>query len=283
MVGFEQDIAEAIRKIATKGILDKQGNLLAASETQGYVVKIHDDPNDILYGTVDVREYAPDTFDLKDEEEDLDLRGYHEGVFLTVIQNIENGVYRIPKLYADVTIVMDSITKREYVKECNQVDVINNEAGTRIGIGVIERQEYTLDDQIEHEEEEETGNKSWTEYTKDDVVTSVEGDDGSKATVTHEKGKVGAVIENGGDKVEVTATSASIEMKVCDKITITLKDGKITVEADDVLVNAKKVKVTGGQMEMAGVASTDMMGPFCAIPTCPFSGAPHNGKLVSNT
>ena len=72
-------------------------------------------------------------------------------------------------------------------------------------------------------------------------------------------------------------------MKVCDKITITLKDGKITVEADDVLVNAKKVKVTGGQMEMAGVASTDMMGPFCAIPTCPFSGAPHNGKLVSNT
>lgn len=283
MIGFEQDFIRAIRAIATKGLVDKQGNVLAASETQGYVVKIHDDPNDELYGTVDVREYVEDTYDVKDDE-DIELRGLHEGVFLSAIQNFANGVYYIPKLYSDVTIVMDSITKREYVRTYNQVDILNYEAGVRVGIGVVEREEYSLDDGDEHEEKEETGNKSWTEYSKEKVETSVEGDDKSKSTILQDREKVVTTIENdGGDKVEITATSGSVEMKVCDKITISLKDGKISIEAEDVLVTSKKVKITGGQMEMAGMASTDMQGPFCAIPTCPFSGAPHTGKLVSNT
>ena len=283
MIGFEQDFIRAIRAIATKGLVDKQGNVLAASETQGYVVKIHDDPNDELYGTVDVREYVEDTYDVKDDE-DIELRGLHEGVFLSAIQNFKNGVYYIPKLYSDVTIVMDSITKREYVRTYNQVDILNYEAGVKVGIGVVEREEYSLDDGDEHEEKEETGNKSWTEYSKEKVETSVEGDDKSKSTILQDREKVVTTIENdGGDKVEITATSGSVEMKVCDKITISLKDGKVSIEAEDVLVTSKKVKITGGQMEMAGMASTDMQGPFCAIPTCPFSGAPHTGKLVSNT
>ena len=283
MIGFEQDFIRAIRAIATKGLVDKQGNVLAASETQGYVVKIHDDPNDELYGTVDVREYVEDTYDVKDDE-DIELRGLHEGVLLSAIQNLKNGVYYIPKLYSDVTIVMDSITKREYVRTYNQVDILNYEAGVRVGIGVVEREEYSLDDGDEHEEKEETGNKSWTEYSKEKVETSVEGDDKSKSTILQDREKVVTTIENdGGDKVEITATSGSVEMKVCDKITISLKDGKVSIEAEDVLVTSKKVKITGGQMEMAGMASTDMQGPFCAIPTCPFSGAPHTGKLVSNT
>ena len=283
MIGFEQDFIRAIRAIATKGLVDKQGNVLAASETQGYVVKIHDDPNDELYGTVDVREYVEDTYDVKDDE-DIELRGLHEGVFLSAIQNLKNGVYYIPKLYSDVTIVMDSITKREYVRTYNQVDILNYEAGVKVGIGVVEREEYSLDDGDEHEEKEETGNKSWTEYSKDKVETTVEGDDKSKSTILQDREKVVTTIENdGGDKVEITATSGSVEMKVCDKITICLKDGKVSIEAEDVLVTSKKVKITGGQMEMAGMASTDMQGPFCAIPTCPFSGAPHTGKLVSNT
>lgn len=283
MIGFEQDFIRAIRAIATKGLVDKQGNVLAASETQGYVVKIHDDPNDELYGTVDVREYVEDTYDVKDDE-DIELRGLHEGVFLSAIQNLKNGVYYIPKLYSDVTIVMDSITKREYVRTYNQVDILNYEAGVRVGIGVVEREEYSLDDGDEHEEKEETGNKSWTEYSKEKVETTVEGDDKSKSTILQDREKVVTTIENdGGDKVEITATSGSVEMKVCDKITISLKDGKVSIEAEDVLVTSKKVKITGGQMEMAGMASTDMQGPFCAIPTCPFSGAPHTGKLVSNT
>ena len=112
----------------------------------------------------------------------------------------------------------------------------------------------------------------------------MEGDDKSKSTILQDREKVVTTIENdGGDKVEITATSGSVEMKVCNKITISLKDGKISIEAEYVLVTSKKVKITGGQMEMAGMASTDMQGPFCAIPTCPFSGAPHTGKLVSNT
>lgn len=262
MTGKERELAHAIRQIALKGLLDNNGNLKAASETRGYVTKIHDDPDDELYGTVDVREYFDETYNNKGDD-DINMRGLHEGVFLSVIQNLENGVYFIPKLWSDVTIVQDSITKREYVKMFNHVDVLNYEAGTKVGIGVIEREEYDIKDFDEHEEKEETGNKAWLGFTKEAMVATVENED--------------------GDKVEITSKADSIEVKVCDKVTITLKDGKVNIEADDVTIDAKKAKITGGQMEMKGMASTDMQGPFCAIPTCPFSGAPHNGKLVTNT
>ena len=53
----------------------------------------------------------------------------------------------------------------------------------------------------------------------------MEGDDKSKSTILQDREKVVTTIENdGGDKVEITATSGSVEMKVCNKITITLKD-----------------------------------------------------------
>lgn len=43
------------------------------------------------------------------------------------------------------------------------------------------------------------------------------------------------------------------------------------------------VTITGGKLTMKGKSNTDLSGPFNAIPTCPFSGAPHCGSIVSGT
>ena len=42
------------------------------------------------------------------------------------------------------------------------------------------------------------------------------------------------------------------------------------------------VIITGGKLIMKGKSNTDLSGPFNAIPTCPFSGVPHCGSIVSD-
>lgn len=42
------------------------------------------------------------------------------------------------------------------------------------------------------------------------------------------------------------------------------------------------IDITGGKLTTVGKSNTDLSGPFNAIPTCPFSGAPHCGSIVSN-
>jgi len=39
------------------------------------------------------------------------------------------------------------------------------------------------------------------------------------------------------------------------------------------------VTITGGKINIKGQANTDMSGPFCPIPKCIFSNAPHNGSM----
>lgn len=48
-------------------------------------------------------------------------------------------------------------------------------------------------------------------------------------------------------------------------------------------LNCPDVTITGGKLTMKGKSNTDLLGPFNAIPTCPFSGAPHCGSVVNNT
>jgi hypothetical protein len=64
---------------------------------------------------------------------------------------------------------------------------------------------------------------------------------------------------------------------------LVIKDGEVKLEAKNIIVNAtEKMQIMGGgELEVAGVASTDTNGPFCAIKICPFSGAQHCGKTVS--
>lgn len=60
--------------------------------------------------------------------------------------------------------------------------------------------------------------------------------------------------------------------------------GNVNLEASGgATVKSPSVKVTGGTLEVAGTAGATGTGGFCAIPVCPFSGAPHVGNKISGT
>lgn len=46
--------------------------------------------------------------------------------------------------------------------------------------------------------------------------------------------------------------------------------------------NAISITAGGGTLSMNGTVSPTGSGPFCALNTCPFTGAPHTGNKVSN-
>lgn len=78
------------------------------------------------------------------------------------------------------------------------------------------------------------------------------------------------------------------------------KDGSVVVEATDGSGNAKgkielkpdgsatvtatKITLTGGELDVAGTGTPPQTtGPFCALPSCLFTGAPHLAAKVMGT
>lgn len=309
-------LARAIQNIARKGIANKAGHILDAAETMGFVAKIHDDPSDEWYGTIDVQEY-----NVTEIETSPDIKpGYHEGVFLSAIQDITNGLVIIPKLYSDVVFTFDSVSRREYVRMFSQVDVIKLEGGTTVSVGVIEREPFDVDadDDVNVEDLAETGNKTWTEYTAEKVETVVVDKDGNQVTITTTSKDSTVQV---GDNVTIKADQENVDVTV-GETQFHMEDGKVTVKTTDVTVNAdgdvkveasgninakasgdvkieasgnadikassskveaSQVQITGGQLTVNGTAAPSGSGPFCGIPVCPFSGAPHVGNMVSGT
>lgn len=61
-------------------------------------------------------------------------------------------------------------------------------------------------------------------------------------------------------------------------------DADMSLEASgSTTVKAATTTLTGGTLICKGIAAADGQGPFCGIPVCPFTGAPHNGTTVSGT
>lgn len=56
----------------------------------------------------------------------------------------------------------------------------------------------------------------------------------------------------------------------------------ITVGGSTTL-SSPNVTITGGNLNVSGTAGANSLGPFCAIPVCPLSGATHGVSLVSGT
>ena len=48
-------------------------------------------------------------------------------------------------------------------------------------------------------------------------------------------------------------------------------------------LKAQQMELTGGTLKCKGSATPSGQGPFCAIPVCPFTGAPQCGTDVSGT
>lgn len=127
-----ETIYEAIRQIAFHKLVNPRTNVMKnTSKISGYVVKVHTDADDALCGTVDVQEYLSSLSEQQSLENGLPV-GLHEGVYLSAIQNNENGMVIIPYLYSDVVITTDPATLREYVIQYSHADTVQIDAHNKV-------------------------------------------------------------------------------------------------------------------------------------------------------
>lgn len=221
-------IKKAIQRIALQGHVDpSSGAWHDSARITGYVAKIHDDESDELFGTVDVQEYNTRAF--VQEENDVQF-GYHEGVYLSALQNNKEGYLIIPKLYSEVTIALDPESRKEYVVMFSHVDLIQLDSHDKISIGVREREEFDNDeDGDDIDELELTGIATNVAFTKDSITTTVVADKDGKNTVTQVMDADGLKQTIGDDKSSQTMTQQEIILEH-DKANVTLDDSQAKVE-----------------------------------------------------
>lgn len=221
-------IKKAIQRIALQGHVDPSSGVWHDSaRITGYVAKIHDDESDELFGTVDVQEYNTRAFVQK--ENDVQF-GYHEGVYLSALQNNKEGYLIIPKLYSEVTIALDPESRTEYVVMFSHVDLIQLDSHDKISIGVREREEFDNDeDGDDIDELELTGIATNVAFTKDSITTSVVADKDGKNTVTQVMDADGLKQTIGDDKSSQTMTQQEIILEH-DKANVALNDSQAKVE-----------------------------------------------------
>lgn len=284
------DFRRSVMSIAAQGLTDRDGLIPGTKKTVGYVCAIHEDGE--LAGTIDVQEfnYEPGEYSTKGA-------GHHAGVLLSAIQNNADGIYVVPMMYSEVVIVQNPADLQEYVILYSQARHIHLHAQSlqgkndgKIEVGVTEVEDFNeTDDGLEkdYNELEPTKNKSLTTYTSTsitDQVSSKDDEDGFKQEITAEHKTLSV-----GD-TKITIDGQNIKIETSNKMSLTIgstkiayEDGKVNIESDNCTVKGSKVTITGGTLEVKGSADPTTPGPFNAIPTCPFSGAPHCGKTVSGT
>lgn len=218
---------DMIQQIARHGMVDaKTGAVHGTERIVGYVAKIHGEDDGDLAGTIDVQEFV-EYF----HQEDIDAKvGYHEGVYLSAIQN-NTGLLIKPKLYSEVVIVMDPATNREYVSLFSHVDVIQLDSHDNVTIGVKEREEFDPEDENGDDVDElkPTGVSTKTEYTKDSVTTTVVADEAGKKSASQTINGEGIVLEVGGNKSTLTMTSDDVALEHGDA-KLSLDDSQAKME-----------------------------------------------------
>lgn len=90
-----------------------------------------------------------------------------------------------------------------------------------------------------------------------------------------------STVKVGGNTKITVSGNADVSVSGNTKIS---SSGNIDVSASgNATIKSPNVKITGGQLSVNGTAAPSGSGPFCGIPVCPFSGAPHIGNMVSGT
>lgn len=224
-------IYEAIRQIALHKLVNPKNNVIKnTSRISGYVTKIHTDENDELYGTVDVQEYNDSLANNQAKDEGLPV-GLHEGVFLSAIQNNDNGLITIPYLNSDVVIATDPDTLKEYVVAYSHADTVQIDTHTKTIIGVTETKEFEeSEDSPDVDQLEKTGLHAHTEYTKEHAKTEV-----AKSDKNEEK----SIFEVTADQINAQHDKAQI---VLDAKEILAK-----YNAKEIVINDKGVYLGSGK------------------------------------
>lgn len=235
-----ETIYEAIKQIAWHKLVNPRTQAVKhTSRVTGYVVKVHTDASDELCGTVDVQEYLSNLEDLQAKEKGLNV-GLHEGVYLSAIQNNENGIVTIPFLYSDVVIGTDPDTLKEYVIQYSHADTVQIDAHGKIVIGVTETEDYEeSEDTPDYNELKKTGVHAHTTYTPRSALTEVAAsnkkEEQSKLELTPEKvevahDKAATVLDNEKaavlyDKSQLIADAQQLLAKYNAKEIIIKEDG----------------------------------------------------------
>lgn len=206
MVNCNGQIRDAIQKIALRGFVNPQNNTMySARKIVGYVTKI-----DIEAGTVDVQEYnqIPNT-------NGSELPGYHEAVRLSALPGNTTNIIVVPKLYSDVVIVCSPDTLVEYVIMCSQVAKIRHVSDENVEVGVVELDEFNLQDTDgpDVSELQPTGVHAKTTYTKDGVVIDIAGKEQDQ-------------------RVKCSFQNNQIIVDIAGKISMTLDGNKLSLNGD---------------------------------------------------
>lgn len=237
-LGHNQTIRDAIKRIALQGVVKKNSNVVRnTARITGYVAKIHTDGD--LAGTIDVQEYNV----LSVEPNGDNKIGYHEGVFLSAMQDNSNGMVIIPKLYSEVTIVTDPETQTEYVSMYSHVDIIQMDSHSSVVVGVTEREEFDPDDEDSPDVHElkPTGVHAHTVYKPNSIRSDIQGEDSGNLTyqLQDDQQILGVV---GSNHSSYKITQKAIELKhadgtlVIDDASNTMKFGASKVQVDDGVV-----------------------------------------------
>lgn len=97
-----------------------------------------------------------------------------------------------------------------------------------------------------------------------------------------EDGNPQAVLKLLGDGKIEAVSPGGVKVSTDDNYELEVKKD-MTVKVDGNTKFSGKVEITGGNMKCKGTATPSGTGCFCALPTCPVTGAPHTGEMVMNT
>lgn len=307
-IDSNQSIRESIERIAHYKLLDAKNTIRGTRKITGYVVKINTEGK--LAGTVDVQEYLSDVGVALSNDDGVQP-GYHQGVYLSSLQDNSNGFLIIPKLYSDVVIFGDPSSHREYVAMFSHVDIIQLDSHDTITVGVREREAYDEGDENGKtvEELEDTGVFSKTTYTKNSVTTEVQDEDEANHSTFLVGGeKIEAVA--GDDKSSLSVSQEQVHIKhdkaetvLDDKqhlsqfgnSLVKIEDGKVFVgsdtNTDDAVLGTALADILSELLGYIGqIMTTTMMGPQPPLNIASFISlkakietykAAHNGFLTS--
>jgi hypothetical protein len=127
-------------------------------------------------------------------------------------------------------------------------------------------------------------------YDKEKGDLQVEDDDSFVLIVKKSEKKIDLTDWN-GNKLLIDENGAKVTDKNSNEITmdgsgVLVKDkngNKVELAAGGATITTAQGKITGGTLEVNGSATPTGTGPFCALPFCPITGAPHVGSKVAGT
>lgn len=74
-----------------------------------------------------------------------------------------------------------------------------------------------------------------------------------------------------------------VKLETPEKVSVTTETDIEVSASQKMTLKAQQMELTGGMLKCKGTATPSGQGPFCAIPVCPFTGAPQCGTDVSGT